>query len=62
MEYDWSCSDTRRRASVYYNIRVDVEWDKGRSRTPYIKKMISEAGLTNYKKLKRQAGDCKTNL
>lgn len=31
--------------------------DRERSRTSYIKNMISHAGLTNYKELKRLAGD-----
>lgn len=31
--------------------------DRGRSRTSYIENMVSDVGLTNYKELKRLAGD-----
>lgn len=60
MEYDWSRPETRRRASIFIitegkkNGKRDGE---GRPRTSYIKKMITDSGLTNYKKLNRLAGN-----
>jgi len=37
--------------------KTDGKRDRGRPRISYIKKLIFEAGLTNYKELKRLADD-----
>jgi len=37
--------------------KINGKRDRGRPRIAYIKKMISDAGLKNYKELKRLAGN-----
>ena len=54
MEYDWSWHEDELLYIIIegmINGKIYREWPK----TSYIKRMISDAGLTNYKELKRLA-------
>lgn len=60
MEYDWTIGHVLKHVDELLHTiiveKININRDRGRSKTSYIKKVIFDAGLTSYKEFKRSSG------